>query len=264
MQGWISIHREITKHWVWDEKPFSRGQAWIDLILMASHKETKFALGNELVEINKGSFITSELKLMERWGWGKSKTRSFLKLLEDDGMIVKKSDHKKTAINICNYCIWQDLHTTDRPVTDCDQTATKPQPYTINNVNNENTYNTDEETQLKDIKEPVISSKKTTEYPDTFETFYQTYPRPENKRQTFNNWKKACKAHSMEKILEAANNYKLKVTRERTDKQYMKSSSNFLGRDEVYVDYLQENFKSHDPAKDKQPYEIKNNLDRFL
>ena len=124
MRGWISIHREITKHWVWDEKPFSRGQAWIDLILMASHKDTKFALGNELIEITRGSFVTSELKLMERWGWGKSKTRSFLKLLEDDGMIIKKSDHKKTTINICKYSVWQDAETTDRPIADCEQTTT--------------------------------------------------------------------------------------------------------------------------------------------
>ena len=31
--GWIKVSRAIQEHWVWDEKPFSKGQAWIDLLL---------------------------------------------------------------------------------------------------------------------------------------------------------------------------------------------------------------------------------------
>jgi DNA replication protein DnaD len=61
------------------------------------------SLGNELVFVNRGSFITSEIKLMQRWGWGKEKTRNFLKMLQDDGMIIKISDRKKTTIIILNY-----------------------------------------------------------------------------------------------------------------------------------------------------------------
>ena len=95
--SWISLHREIQKHWLWADKPFSKGQAWIDMLLLANHSDNKFLLGNELIEIKEGSFVTSELKLMERWGWGKSKTRAFLDLLQSDSMIVKKTDHKKTT-----------------------------------------------------------------------------------------------------------------------------------------------------------------------
>jgi hypothetical protein len=40
-KGYVSIHREIFDHWVWKEKPFSRGQAWIDLIMMANHCDAK-------------------------------------------------------------------------------------------------------------------------------------------------------------------------------------------------------------------------------
>lgn len=126
-QGWIKLHRKIQDHWIYQEKrKFSRYEAWLDLIMLASHKDTKFVLGNELIELSKGSFVTSELKLMDRWGWGKGKVRTFLKLLEDDSMIVKKTDRKKTTINICNYSVYHDGQTENRPPTDHERTASGP------------------------------------------------------------------------------------------------------------------------------------------
>ena len=140
-QGWIALHRQIQEHWLWAEKPFSRGQAWIDLLMLANHSDNKFLLGNELVEVKCGSFITSELKLMERWGWGKSKTRAFLDLLQNEQMIVKKSDRKKTTITIVNYSSFAVFEKNSRPQTDHKQTTNRPQADTNNNDNNENNEN---------------------------------------------------------------------------------------------------------------------------
>jgi DNA replication protein DnaD len=146
-QGWISLHRQIQDHWLWEDKPFSKGQAWVDLLLLANHEDNKFLLGNELVKVEAGSFITSELKLMERWGWGKSKTRAFLEMLQNDGMIVKKSDRKKTTITINNYGAFQDFETskqtTNRPRADRKQTTNRPRADTNNNDNNDNNENND-------------------------------------------------------------------------------------------------------------------------
>lgn len=127
----------MQDHWIYQEKrTFSKFEAWIDLIMMASHKDNKFLLGNELIEIKRGQFVTSELKLMEKWGWGKSKTRNFLSLLEKDGMIVKKSDRKKTAITICNYSIYHDNEKENRPQADHGQTTNRLSADTIKNVKN--------------------------------------------------------------------------------------------------------------------------------
>lgn len=141
MEGWISLDRQIWSNWVWSDKPFSRGQAWIDMLLLANHQDNKFALGNELVECERGEFITSEIKLMERWGWSKTKVRSFLKLLQDDKMIVKKTDHKKTAIKLVNYSVYQDSQTTKEPKKNHEETIKKPKKDTNNNVNNDNNEN---------------------------------------------------------------------------------------------------------------------------
>lgn len=136
-QGFIKLHRKIQDHWIYQEKrKFSRYEAWLDMLMMANHKDNKFLLGNELVEVKKGSFITSELKLMEKWDWGKAKLRSFLEMLEKDGMIVKISDRKKTTINICNYCIYHGSDSENRPQTDHEQTTSRPSADTNKNVKN--------------------------------------------------------------------------------------------------------------------------------
>ena len=138
-QGWIRLHRKIQDHWLYKEKrKFSRFEAWIDLLMMANHKDNKFLLGNELIEVNRGQLVTSELKLMERWRWGKSKLRDFLKLLEEDGMIVRKSDRKKTVITICNYSKYQSFDFENRPQTDHEQTNNGLLSDTNNNDKNEN------------------------------------------------------------------------------------------------------------------------------
>lgn len=140
-KGWISIHRQLQNHWLWGDKPFSKGQAWVDLLLSANHEDCKFLLGGQLIEAKKGDVITSELKLMERWGWSKSKVRAFLETLENESMIVKKADKKKTTLSLVNYRVWQDSQTAEKPPKDHRETTEGPLKDTINNVNNSNNTN---------------------------------------------------------------------------------------------------------------------------
>lgn len=90
-KGWISIYRSIQEHWLWQEKPYDKAHAWIDLLLSANHQEAKILIDNTLISLEKGSFFTSELKLANKWGWSKKKVRNFLELLSNDNMILKES-----------------------------------------------------------------------------------------------------------------------------------------------------------------------------
>ncbi|PRR70888.1 DNA replication protein DnaD [Clostridium thermopalmarium] len=146
-KGWISLYRSIQDHWLWQEKPFSKGQAWLDLLLSANHQDKKIVFDSNLIEVKRGEFITSIRKLCERWGWSNSKVKKFLDLLQDDGMIYYKSDTKKTAINIVKYKTYQILSDT-KNVTETAQTNHRnitetPQKHTNNNDNNVNNYNND-------------------------------------------------------------------------------------------------------------------------
>lgn len=138
MEGWICVHRRMCEHWLWNDKPFSRGQAFIDLLLTANHTDKETIVGNAVISVKRGSFITSQMKLSERWGWSKTKVLSFLRLLENEKMIVVKTDRKKTAVNIVNYDKYQISETAERPKKDRKKTIKKPQKNTTNNENNEN------------------------------------------------------------------------------------------------------------------------------
>lgn len=136
-KGWISLHRTIMDHWLWNDGQFSKAQAWIDLLMMANHASTAFPVGNEIVLVERGQLITSEEKLMKRWGWSKTKVRAFLDILQKDQMLIRKSDRRKTTLTICQYDTFQESQTTKKPQKDLRKTTKDKQTIKTNKENNE-------------------------------------------------------------------------------------------------------------------------------
>jgi phage replication O-like protein O len=96
------------------------------------------------------------------------------------------------------------------------------------------------------------SSKKTNsiyknKYTTEFENFYAEYPRQEDKNRTFTNWKTQLKKYTVEQLMAACSNYK--KAKAGTEKQFLKSSANFLGKEKPFEDYLEA--KPPDRAKSK-------------
>lgn len=149
MAGWISLHRSIEKHWLYEEeRKFSRFEAWVDLLLMVNHSDNKTMIDGKLVTVKRGQRITSLRKLGDRWNWSLTKVDAFLKLLEEDKMIVLKKDTKKTLVTIVNYDIYQNNDLEKRHRKDSEKTvkehrkdSEKTQKKTNNNVNKENNDN---------------------------------------------------------------------------------------------------------------------------
>lgn len=141
MQGWVKIFRSIQDHWLWDDKPFSKGQAWVDLLLMAGHTDNKILMGNELIELEEGSFITSERKLSDRWGWSRKKVDGFLSLLQKENMVVIKKNHQRTAINIVNYRVFQNIDNKKEPQKSHEGTTKEPPKHINKNVKNDKNNN---------------------------------------------------------------------------------------------------------------------------
>ena len=135
MQGWIKLHRKVLDNYLFQEnRHFSKFEAWTYLLLTVNHSDNKFLLGNELIELKAGQMITSELKLMDKFNWSKSKLRNFLKLLQQDNMIVKVSDTKKTTLSIVKYGDYQTQETTTKPQRDHEETAKELRKDTNKNV----------------------------------------------------------------------------------------------------------------------------------
>ncbi|MCY8971474.1 Replication protein O [Bacillus atrophaeus] len=137
MIGWIKLHRSVQDHWIYQEKrKFSKYEAWLDLLMMASHKDNKFVLGNELYEVKRGQFISSIRKLGERWSWSNTKVTQFLDLLRKDEMIDFKKDTKKTLITIVNYGVYHDSDEEKKTVIEHKNDTKATQKHTIKNDKN--------------------------------------------------------------------------------------------------------------------------------
>lgn len=107
-KGYIKLYRQIQDCWIWfDDDKFTKGQAWVDLLMLANHKDKKASFKDEIIHIKRGQYVTSIKKLSERWGWSFNTTKKFLNLLESDNMLIRRSDNKKTLITIVNYEIYQ-------------------------------------------------------------------------------------------------------------------------------------------------------------
>lgn len=218
MEGWVKVHRNLMEHPIWMEKPFSKGQAWVDIILSANHAGRKVLIGNKMEAVDSGSFITSELKLMARWGWSKNKVRAFLKLLENDNMIVKNSNSKRTAITIVNYSKYQVLETTKEPQKDCKETADGLQKV--------------HEQELKNDK-----NVKNKTYTCAFETLWSAYPRKKEKAKAYGCFKaRLSDGFSEDELILAVKRY-ADECKGREDR-FIKLCATFLGPNTPFMDYL--------------------------
>lgn len=141
MEGWVSIHRQLSENPLWTCEPFSRGQAWVDLILLASHKKSYFYKRGVKIDVERGSLAWSEKALSERWKWSRSKVRKFLNDLEKEQQIVLQKSNVTQVVTVKNYDKYQQKEPQTVPQKDTKKTPKEPQKDTYNNVNNENNEN---------------------------------------------------------------------------------------------------------------------------
>jgi hypothetical protein len=103
-KGWFSIDRAIADGDLWLDKPFARGQAWIDLLLIVNHKANTIFFDGRLVEVERGSTITSIRKLGERWGWSRHKVSDFLNILvKQERITCNVVGRKYTVLKVLKY-----------------------------------------------------------------------------------------------------------------------------------------------------------------
>ena len=85
--SYIKLDRGLKKNSLWLEKPFSKGQAWVDLLLLAQGVEVDKHYRGRIQHQDPGTVYTSILYLTDRWGWSRNKVYRFLKSLEQAEMI---------------------------------------------------------------------------------------------------------------------------------------------------------------------------------
>jgi hypothetical protein len=109
MPGYIKVYRDLQDNPIWQQKPFSKGQAWIDIIFRCNHVCKKVIGYGNLRYVLRGQFISSNYKLAEAWGWSESSVRAFIKLLISEGMLSVLSTRHYSLYEVTKYCVYQSI-----------------------------------------------------------------------------------------------------------------------------------------------------------
>lgn len=127
--AFFAVARKFLESEMWLSEPFTKAQAWIDLIGRASFKDGDLT--------KRGELMISELSLAKRWKWDRSRVRGFLQRLEKDGMITRsiiRSNNpsgKRSKIHIEKYEVYQTSKSKDQSKS---QSKERPLYNNIDNV----------------------------------------------------------------------------------------------------------------------------------
>lgn len=97
--GWIRLHRKIMDGKYWLAEPFTKAQAWVDLLLLANHRTGDICKRGIRFEVQRGQIGFSEETLAERWKWSRGKVRRFISELASDNSVERVPAVPKTDIS---------------------------------------------------------------------------------------------------------------------------------------------------------------------
>lgn len=110
-RGYLKLYRKIQENDLWLCEKFSKGQAWVDLLMLANVKPSSFFKRGVEITVGRGQVGISEKGLADRWKWSRQKVRGFLAHLEHRGQIEHQKSNVTTLITIVNYDDYNEMDT---------------------------------------------------------------------------------------------------------------------------------------------------------
>ena len=102
-EGYIKSYRPKKDDPLYFKEPFTKWQAWHDLIFLALWKDTQLVVRSIVVNGKRGCVYVSQTALAERWKWDKKKVIRFLKMLEKLDRVTLQKSNVINSISINNY-----------------------------------------------------------------------------------------------------------------------------------------------------------------
>lgn len=160
-RNWIKLHRAILVNKFWVDEPFTRGQAWVDLLLLANHEDGFIRVRGKRVDVKRGQVGWSQEKLAERWKWSRKKVSNFLLELEKtEQQIEQHKDNVSSLITITNYETFQSKEQQKEQQRHSRGTAEEQQKNTNKNEE-EGKEGKDKDTTPEGVSKPVWEDFKT-------------------------------------------------------------------------------------------------------
>ena len=104
-RGYIKLWRSSTDSDLYFSEPFTKWQAWSDLLIMANHKARCVDVRGIMITIEVGSVLASGDYLASRWKWSRGKVRRFLSYLESK-TVQQIIQHKSNVCNVVTIKEW--------------------------------------------------------------------------------------------------------------------------------------------------------------
>ena len=95
------------------KEPFTKWQAWCDLILLAYFAPSDFFVRGIRVKARRGCVYKGTLELAERWKWSRGKVERFLSYLVTDKRVSIQKNNVISCMSILNYEKYQQNETTN-------------------------------------------------------------------------------------------------------------------------------------------------------
>lgn len=96
---YFKVDRGLLESDLWLSEPFTKGQAWVDLIGMANYADTETC--------KRGEILTSISALAKRWGWSRHKVNDFMAGHEKDRSADIKRTPQGIVVTLVNYGVYQ-------------------------------------------------------------------------------------------------------------------------------------------------------------
>lgn len=194
----------------------------------------------------KADFTVSNLTLQSRSGIADRKTldRTRNQLIQKKLIIYKPSGKVNQAGSYTILgCVGQlgGKNATQSATQDGTQDGTQgvTQNDPINKQNKSNQNETKKEPPMSPLGEKAKSPKEEEEYSPEFETFWENYPRKNQKKRAYGCWKARIKEkNEPQDLITAAINYCNHCRSERTEERYIKHGSTFLSNKEDFKDWI--------------------------
>jgi DNA-binding transcriptional regulator YhcF (GntR family) len=107
MEGWIKLHRQIMENEFYFSEKFTKTQAWIDLLLLSTHKERTVCLRGIEIILKPGQLCYSQKSLAARWNWNVKTVERYLNSLKKREMVETKKTNITTIISIKKWFLYQ-------------------------------------------------------------------------------------------------------------------------------------------------------------
>jgi hypothetical protein len=108
------------------------------MLLRANHKENKVTIGNQVIKLKRGQFVSGRKKISQDTGVQESKVTRILSVFKNEQQVEQQSFSKFSLFSMVNYDKYQSFEQQSDVKVNSKRTADEQQMNTDNNVNNVN------------------------------------------------------------------------------------------------------------------------------